>query len=280
MLASFLLASVAPVAALTLKSPVTALTLPVVASTLIVVPSVFTETPSASTVRPPLVLDLIAKPSSVFSKPLADATFAVTLPSVPTSIVLPSTSTETPSPSTLIPPLFFALTDTPSAPTVRPPSAFALTDTPLASTVIPLSVFALTETLLSAETEIPSPAVTGVLPPAVAEPPCGCSAVIVTMCLPFSSVVLATVIPPSPLNSTSSPLFTVEVVPPAETFQPKSFNAVDKSPALTSFFLLPFSGAVTLPFATVSSTVSATTLSSSTFNPSPAFTLNLAERPS
>ena len=264
MLASFLLASVAPVVVLVVKPPVTALTLPVAASTLIVVPSVFTDTPSVSTVRPPLVLDFIARPSSVFSKPLADATFAVTLPSAPTSIVLPSTSTDTPVPSTLIPPLFFALTDTPSAPTVRPPSAFALT-----------------ETLLSVETEIPFPAVTGVPPPAA--PPCGCSVLIVTTCLPLASVVAVTVTPPSPLNSTSSPLFTIEVVLPlpfAETFQPKLFKVLDKSPALTNFFLSASSGAVTLPSLTVSSTVSAATLLLlSIFNPSPVFTLNLAERP-
>ena len=155
------------------------------------------------------------------------------------------------------------VTDTPSVPTVRPPLSFGLT-----------------ETLLSAETEIPSPAVTGVLPPA-APPPCGCSALIVTMCLPVSSVVLVTVTP-SPLNSTSSPLFTVEAAPPfAETFQPKSFNALDKSPALTSFFLFPSSGAVTLPLVTLRSMVSGTSLLSFPIvNPSPCFTLNLAERPS
>ena len=209
---------------------------------------------------------------------------ALTLPvAASTLIVVPSVFTDTPSVSTARPPLSFALTDTPSAPTVRPPSVFALTDTPLASTVIPLSVFALTETLLSVETEIPSPAVTGVLPPA-APPPCGCPALIVTTCLPVAeSVVVVTVTPPSPLNSTSSPLFTIEAVLPlpfAETFQPNSFNVVDKFPALTSFLPSSPVGAVTLPFATVSSTVSATTLSSSTFNPSPAFTLNLAERPS
>ena len=158
------------------------------------------------------------------------------------------------------------------------PSAF--TDTPFASTLTPPLSFALTETLLSAETEIPYPAVTGVLPPA-APPPCGCSALIVTMCLPVSSVVLVTVTP-SPLNSTSSPLFTVEAAPPfAETFQPKSFNALDKSPALTSFFLFPSSGAVTLPLVTLRSMVSGTSLLSFPIvNPSPCFTLNLAERPS
>ena len=139
--------------------------------------------------------------------------------------------------------------------------------------------FALTETLLSVETEIPSPAVTGVLPPAAA-PPCGCSALIVTMCLPCSSVVLVTVIPPSPLNSTSSPLFTVEAAPPsAETFQPKSFKVVFKLPALTSFLSSSLLISPTLPSATVRSTVSAATLLSSIFNPSPVFTLNLAERP-
>ena len=171
---------------------------------------------------------------------MSAATFAETFPSASTSIVLPSVFTETPSVLTVIPPLSFGLT----------------------------------ETLLSAETEIPSPEAT------VALPPCGCAALIVTMCLPVVSVSEVTVIPPSPLNSTSSPLFTVEVVLPAETFQPKSFNALDKSPALTSFFLFASSGAVTLPFATVSSTVSATTLLSLlTVNPSPVFTLNLAERP-
>ena len=102
------------------------------------------------------------------------------------------------------------------------------------------------------------------------------------MCLPSAPAVLVTVIPPSPLNSTSSPLFTVEAAPPfAETFQPNLFNAVDKSPALTSFLPSSVLGAITLPPLTVRSTVSAMTLPSSlTFNPSPAFTLNLAERPS
>ena len=102
---------------------------------------------------------------------------------------------------------------------------------------------------------------------------------------------VVTVTPPSPLNTTSSPLFTVEVVLPspfAETFQPNSFNTLDKFPALTSFLLLfslgsflgasgfsvpsglgasvflGSSGTVTLPFSTLRSTVS---------------TLNLAERP-
>ena len=202
---------------------------------------------------------------------------ALTLPvAASTLIVVPSVFTDTPSVSTARPPLSFALTDTPSAPTVRPPSVFALTDTPSASTVIPLSVFALTETLLSVETEIPSPAVTGVLPPA-APPP----AVIVTTCLPLAPGVVVTVIPPSPLNSTSLPLFTVEAVPPsAETFQPNSFNVVDKFPALTSFLPSSSLGAVTLPSSTVSSTVSAVSLFSlSIFKPSPCFTLNLAERP-
>ena len=196
---------------------------------------------------------------------------------VASSVIVPVTAETLPVASSTLMVVLSVSTDTPPSRLI-PPLSFAFTDTPLLSTVIPPSVFALTETLLSAETKIPSPAVTGVLPPAA--PPCGCSALIVTMCLPVLSVVLVTVIPSSPLNSTSSPLFTVEVVPPAETFQPNSFNALDKSPALTSFFLLPSSGAVTLPFATVSSTVSATTLSSSsTFNPSPVFTLNLAERP-
>ena len=120
--------------------------------------------------------------------------------------------------------------------------------------------------MVAASTEIPSPAVTGVLPP-VAAPPCGCSVLIVTTCLPLVSVVAVTVTPPSPLNSTSSPLFTIEVVlplPSAETFQPKSFNVVDKFPALTSFFLSSSLGSVTLPSLTARSTVS---------------TLNLAERP-
>ena len=238
--------------------PVTAETLPVASSTLMVVLSVstdtppsrlipplsfaFTDTPLLSTVTP--VPALTVKPSAVFSKPLLSATFAETFPSAPTSIVLPS----------------------------------VFTDTPLLSTVTPVP--ALIETLLFAETEIPSPAVTGVLPPA-APPPCGCSALIVTMCLPVSSVVLVTVTP-SPLNSTSSPLFTVEAAPPfAETFQPKSFNALDKSPALTSFFLFPSSGAVTLPLVTLRSMVSGTSLLSFPIvNPSPCFTLNLAERPS
>ena len=180
----------------------------------------------------------------------------------------PVTAATLPSASTLIVALS-VVTDTPSVPTVRPPLSFALT-----------------ETLLSAETEIPSPAVTGVLPPA-APPPCGCSALIVTMCLPCSSVVVVTVTP-SPLNSTSSPVFTIEAVLPlpfAETFQPNSFNVLDKFPALTSFLLffslgslgslgasgssvssvfLGSSGTVTLPSVTVRSTVS---------------TLNLAERP-
>ena len=154
-------------------------------------------------------------------------------------------------------------TDTPLPSTVIPPLAFALTDTPFPSTVTPFPPC--TETLLSAETEIPSPAVTGVLPP-VAAPPCGCSALIVTMCLPLGSVVVVTVTP-SPLNSTSSPFFTTEVVlplPSAETFQPKLFNVVDKFPALTSFFSSAVLGAVTLPSLTVRSTVS---------------TLNSAERP-
>ena len=219
-----------------------------------VVLSVSTDTPPSRLIPPlsfaftdtPLlstvtpVPALTVKPASVFSKPLSAATFAETFPSASTSIVLPSVFTETPSVLTVIPPLSFGLT----------------------------------ETLLSAETEIPSPEAT------VALPPCGCAALIVTMCLPVVSVSEVTVIPPSPLNSTSSPLFTVEVVLPAETFQPKSFNALDKSPALTSFFLFASSGAVTLPFATVSSTVSATTLLSLlTVNPSPVFTLNLAERP-
>ena len=84
------------------------------------------------------------------------------------------------------------------------------------------------------------------------------------MCLPCSSVVLVTVTP-SPLNSTSLPFFTVEAAPPfAETFQPNSFNVVDKFPALTSFFLSSSLGSVTLPSLTARSTVS---------------TLNLAERP-
>ena len=196
-----------------------------------------------STVTP--VPALTVKPASVFSKPLLSATFAETFPSAPTSIVLPS----------------------------------VFTDTPLLSTVTPVP--ALIETLLSAETEIPSPAVTGVLPPA-APPPCGCAALIVTVCLPVVvSVSVDTVIPPSPLNSTSSPLFTVEVAPPAETFQPNSFNAFDKSPALTNFFLFPSSGAVTLPLVTSRTMVSGTSLLSFPIvNPSPCFTLNLAERPS
>ena len=203
---------------------------------------------------------------------------SATLASFP-AVIVPVTA-ETLPPVTLIVVLSVS-TDTPLPSTVIPPSVFAWTDTPFASTVRPPLVFALTETLLSAETEIPSPAVTGVLPPAAA-PPCGCSVLIVTTCLPLVSVVAVTVIPPSPLNSTSSPLFTVEASPPfAETFQPNSFNVLDKSPALTSFFLSSSLGAVTLPLLTVRPMVSAVSLlpSSSIFNPSPVFTLNLAERP-
>jgi len=156
-------------------------------------------------------------------------------------------------------------TETPSVPTVRPPLSFGLT-----------------ETLLPAETEIPSPAVTGVLPPAAA-PPCGCAALIVTVCLPVvASVSEVTVIPPSPLNSTSLPLFTVEAAPPsAETFQPKPFKVVFKLPALTSFLSSSLLISFTLPFSlTVRSTVSGTSSLLSIFNPAPCFTLNLAERPS
>ena len=206
--------------------------------------------------------------TAVFAALIASATFATVVslsPSPAFACALPALFSIAPVTAATLPA---------SSSLIVVPSAF--TDTPFASTLTPPLSFGLTETLLSAETEIPSPEAT------VALPPCGCAALIVTMCLPVVSVSEVTVIPPSPLNSTSSPLFTVEVVPPAETFQPNLFNAVDKSPALTSFFLSASSGAVTLPSATVSSTVSATSLPSSslTFNPSPAFTLNLAERPS
>ena len=93
---------------------------------------------------------------------------AETLPFA-TLIVVLSVSTDTP-PSRLIPPF-----------------AFALTDTPFASTVIPPLAFALTETLLSAETEIPSPAVTEVLPPA-APPPAVSPPTQVIVVTPFSDV--------------------------------------------------------------------------------------------
>ena len=209
--------------------------------------------------------------TAVFAALIASATFATVVslsPSPAFACALPALFSIAPVTAATLPA---------SSSLIVVPSAF--TDTPFASTLTPPLSFALTETLLSAETEIPYPAVTGVLPPAV--PPCGCSAVIVTMCLPCSSVVLVTVTPPSPLNSTSSPLFTVEVAPPAETFQPKSFNALDKSPALTNFFLFPSSGAVTLPLVTSRSMVSGTSLLSFPIvNPSPCFTLNLAERPS
>ena len=243
--------------------------MPSSASSTTVVLSAFVTTVFAALIADatlPAVASLFASP--VATDGVAPAVIVpVTAETLPfaTLIVVLSVSTDTP-PSRLIPPFAFALTDTPLASTVRPPLAFALT-----------------ETLLSAETEIPSPAVTGVLPPAVAEPPCGCSALIVTTCLPVTESVVVVTVTPSPLNSTSSPLFTIEAVLPlpfAETFQPKSFNAVDKFPALTNFFLLSSSGVVTLPFSTVSSTVSAATLLlSSIFNPSPVFTLNLAERP-
>ena len=241
--------------------------------------STFAPLPSSTfTFAALIALATLVTVASLFPSPV----FASVSPVVALVVKPPVTAFTLPVAVSTVMVALSVVTDTPSVPTVRPPLSFALTETPSPSTLIPPSVFALTETLLSAETEIPYPAVTGVLPPAV--PPCGCSAVIVTMCLPCSSVVLVTVTPPSPLNSTSSPLFTVEVVLPAETFQPNLFNAVDKSPALTSFFLFASSGSVTLPSATVSSTVSATSLPSSpspllTFNPSPAFTLNLAERP-
>ena len=200
---------------------------------------------------------------------------------VASSVIVPVTAETLPVASSTLMVVLSVSTDTPPSRLI-PPLSFAFTDTPLLSTVIPPSVFALTETLLSAETKIPSPAVTGVLPPAA--PPCGCSALIVTMCLPVLSVVLVTVIPSSPLNSTSSPLFTVEAAPPsAETFQPKPFKVVFKLPALTSFLSSSLLISSTLPFSlTVRSTVSAVSLLlvSSIFKPSPAFTLNLAERPS
>ena len=210
--------------------------------------------------------------TAVFAALIASATFATVVslsPSPAFACALPALFSIAPVTAATLPA---------SSSLIVVPSAF--TDTPFASTLTPPLSFALTETLLSAETEIPYPAVTGVLPPA-APPPCGCSALIVTMCLPVSSVVLVTVTP-SPLNSTSSPLFTVEAAPPfAETFQPNSFNALDKSPALTSFFLFPSSGAVTLPLVTLRSMVSGTSLLSFPIvNPSPCFTLNLAERPS
>ena len=216
--------------------------------------------------------------TAVFAALIASATFATVVslsPSPAFACALPALFSIAPVTAATLPA---------SSSLIVVPSAF--TDTPFASTLTPPLSFALTETLLSAETEIPSPAVTGVLPPA-AVPPCGCAALIVIMCLPSAPAVLVTVIPPSPLNSTSLPLFTVEVVLPAETFQPKAFNVVDKFPALTNFFLSFSSRSLTLPLpsSTVRSTVSATSLPSSpspslTFNPSPAFTLNLAERPS
>ena len=106
------------------------------------------------------------------------------------------------------------------------------------------------------------------------------------MCLPSALSSAVTVIPPSPTNRTSSPLFTIErsglgtvevagsvtvevaeSALPAVSFQPKPFNMVDKFPALTGFLLffsLGASGTITLPSLTLRSTVS---------------TLNLAERP-
>ena len=226
--------------------------------------STFAPLPSSTfTFAALIALATLVTVASLFPSPV----FASVSPVVALVVKPPVTAFTLPVAVSTVMVALSVVTDTPSVPTVRPPLSFALT-----------------ETLLSAETEIPSPAVTGVLPPA-APPPCGCAAVIVIMRLPLPPSVLVTVIPPSPLNSTSLPLCTVEVVLSAVTFQPNSFNAVDKSPALTSFFLFASSGAVTVPSETVSSTVSATSLPSSpspslTFNPSPAFTLNLAERPS
>ena len=222
--------------------------------------STFAPLPSSTfTFAALIALATLVTVASLFPSPV----FASVSPVVALVVKPPVTAFTLPVAVSTVMVALSVVTDTPSVPTVRPPLSFGLT-----------------ETLLSAETEIPSPAVTGVLPPA-APPPCGCSALIVTMCLPVSSVVLVTVTP-SPLNSTSSPLFTVEAAPPfAETFQPKSFNALDKSPALTSFFLFPSSGAVTLPLVTLRSMVSGTSLLSFPIvNPSPCFTLNLAERPS
>ena len=222
--------------------------------------STFAPLPSSTfTFAALIALATLVTVASLFPSPV----FASVSPVVALVVKPPVTAFTLPVAVSTVMVALSVVTDTPSVPTVRPPLSFGLT-----------------ETLLSAETEIPSPAVTGVLPPA-APPPCGCSALIVTMCLPVSSIVLVTVTP-SPLNSTSSPLFTVEAAPPfAETFQPKSFNALDKSPALTSFFLFPSSGAVTLPLVTLRSMVSGTSLLSFPIvNPSPCFTLNLAERPS
>lgn len=90
------------------------------------------------------------------------------------------------------------------------------------------------------------------------------AALMVTVCLPVDvSVVEVTVTPPSPLNSTSSPLLTVEVVPlPAAaaplvvlSCQPNLFNSVARLSALTSFLLSPFLGVLTLPLVTVRLTV-------------------------
>ena len=223
--------------------------------------STFAPLPSSTfTFAALIALATLVTVASLFPSPV----FASVSPVVALVVKPPVTAFTLPVAVSTVMVALSVVTDTPSVPTVRPPLSFALT-----------------ETLLSAETEIPSPAVTGVLPPA-APPPCGCAALIVIMCLPSAPASLVTVIPPSPLNSTSSPLFTVEAAPPfAETFQPKSFNALDKSPALTSFFLFPSSGAVTLPLVTLRSMVSGTSLLSFPIvNPSPCFTLNLAERPS